>query len=296
MATRLAARSICQWRARVLTSRPPMPRAHALYEQGRARWPDLEVDLGRFVAWVDAHLGDDPDTERDGAGLYLACACADLDDRALRTFDDAMMPVARAAVARVNDSSDFVADVCQQLRHVLFVAAPGETARISAYSGRGSLEAWLRVVATRIAVPADRRSRREVGLPTRDTLLLGDEALDPAVALLRRRHGDAVIAAMRDAIAGLQPRQRTLLRFAFVNGMSGEEIARLYRVHRSSVSRWLAQARKDVLDAVRSRLRAELGATPSEIDSLLRAIETDLDVNLTSLLDSDPTGQPDDDA
>jgi RNA polymerase sigma-70 factor (ECF subfamily) len=66
-----------------------------------------------------------------------------------------------------------------------------------------------------------------------------------------------------------------------------EDIGRVYRVHASTVSRWLAKARLDILAATRAHLVARLDASESEIDSLL-AHAASVEISLGSVLRSRP--------
>jgi RNA polymerase sigma-70 factor (ECF subfamily) len=69
-----------------------------------------------------------------------------------------------------------------------------------------------------------------------------------------------------------------------VEGLALERIGAMYRTHKSTVSRWVAKAREDVLAEARQRLAERLRLSPDELHSLMRAVRSHLDLSLPSLL------------
>ncbi|MGZ3425953.1 MAG: hypothetical protein ACXVCV_04845, partial [Polyangia bacterium] len=56
------------------------------------------------------------------------------------------------------------------------------------------------------------------------------------------------------------------------------------KVHRSTVARWIAGARQQVLADARARLRAELGLSAGEFDSLAGVVRSQLDLSVAKIL------------
>ncbi len=56
-----------------------------LYDAGRATWPDVELDRQEFARWLEARCASVDEVH--GADLYLACACAHGDARAIAAFE-----------------------------------------------------------------------------------------------------------------------------------------------------------------------------------------------------------------
>ena len=110
------------------------------------------------------------------------------------------------------------------------------------------------------------------------------EALDQEQQLIRSKYGQLFQEALRNAVGHLSKRDRSLLRFHYVAGMSLDAIARTYRVHRATVARWLATIRDDLDSAVRIRLWDELGVSTTEFQSLWNAVRSDVDVSISALL------------
>jgi RNA polymerase sigma-70 factor (ECF subfamily) len=86
------------------------------------------------------------------------------------------------------------------------------------------------------------------------------------------------------AVAALSVRERTLLRLRFVEGVEIERIAAMYRVHRTTVTRWLTDCRDTLLATTRRNLVDDLGATVAEIDSLAGLVRSHLQLSLVRLL------------
>jgi RNA polymerase sigma-70 factor len=221
-----------------------------LYRQGRAafvaavarKWPELRADE-----------------------LYLAHAATKGDSAAIaeidRTFISRVPRFMRAAgLDRI--SSD---DVQQQLRERLFVRG-----KISLYSGRGSLEGWLRLSALRLA--------RELSEAVRDHSQLQDHdraglETEPELKVLRSRHGKIFKAALEEALSSLDDTQRNMLKLYFLDGLSSDAVAGLFKIDGSTVRRRLAACRKRLIDAVRARLKDELKLDSAELHSLMRALD-----------------------
>jgi RNA polymerase sigma-70 factor (ECF subfamily) len=77
-----------------------------------------------------------------------------------------------------------------------------------------------------------------------------------------------------------------VLRLHLVEGLALERIGAMYRTHKSTVSRWLARARQQVLEGTRARLAERLRLSPDELHSLLRDVPGQLELSLPALLAS----------
>lgn len=265
-------------------------RVDALVERGRAAWPALAVTPERARAHVAAKLG-----EGDGDGdalhaedLYLACACATGVGAALAAFDERYLSQVKLFLGRMKPTPALVDEVQQLLRVRLLVAAPGEVPRIADYGGRGSLTSWVRVAAIRIALDLLKPT------PERPATLDDDHGPilehlrsdDPELDVIKERYRDEVNGALRDAFATLSATQRNLLRLSYRDGRSIDELGALFSVHRATVARWIAEAREAILDDARRRLEAKLGLTPSELQSLLQVVRSQLHLSVSRLLET----------
>ncbi len=101
---------------------------------------------------------------------------------------------------------------------------------------------------------------------------------------MRRSYGPELRKAFSDAIASLSERDRLILRFNLVDGVSLDRVAEMYRVSQSTVSRWLAAARCSIREQVERAFAERLGLQPGESVSLTALIASDFDISLAGLL------------
>jgi RNA polymerase sigma-70 factor (ECF subfamily) len=110
------------------------------------------------------------------------------------------------------------------------------------------------------------------------------ESDEPEVALLRRRHRAELQAAVEQAIASLTPKERTLMRLYAADGQTVDELSVAYQVNRGTILRWLARVRRRILAETQRQLGERLRLSPSELNSLMRALRSDLHLSLNRLL------------
>ena len=101
---------------------------------------------------------------------------------------------------------------------------------------------------------------------------------------MRARYGAEVKGALADTLRELTIDQRNVLRMHYLDDLTIDEIAACYRVHRSTAARWIAETRNHILDEVRRQLRERTRSTPSEIDSLLRLVRSEVELTLSDLV------------
>jgi RNA polymerase sigma-70 factor (ECF subfamily) len=253
-------------------------------DAARRRWPGIELPAAALAEHLAA-LGIAADPAHPHADdLYLACAAARGDDAAVAVFEEELSPVARSAARRIDGSADFVDEVVQAIRERLLVARDGQPPRIAEYGGQGTLAAWVRVAAMRLAMNSLRDRRNNVLVDDEaffDTLTAGSDAERAAA---RARWGEVCADALRGALAGLTARERNLLRLHHLHGLTVDELAPTMKVHRATVARWLQRARERLLQATRAGIKARLAAADSDVDSILRELQSRIDVTLSRLL------------
>ena len=259
-----------------MSEREPDDELRRAYEDARSAWPTLVAVPFELFA-TRAENRSPVAYSRD---LYLACACGLGDAAALAELDRLFIGVVREAVARIDRSSDFADEVRQLLRQRLLV---GDEAKIRDYRGAGALAGWLRTAAVRTALNLQRAAqkwRHEVP-PTDEPLA---QMLDPEMALLYERHKQEVTAALERAIAGLEPEARLLLRFYYADQLTISRIAALKGVGLATVHRRLTAATEAVLAGVRGDLSDRLKISTESLNSLLRGVQSQIDLSLSQLL------------
>jgi RNA polymerase sigma-70 factor (ECF subfamily) len=266
---------------------------HTLHKRGQAAWPGVELPLREFAAHVAGHCTEEALAPTLSAilaeDLYLAAACTHGVPAALRAFDESFLSRLPLFLSRLKPTPTFVDEIGQVLREKLLVAAAGKRAKISEYSGRGSLLGWLRVTAMRTAVSA--RRNLDDRLPGD-----GDELQVEALAAggnveldyLRERYKKEFQLAFHSALGKLTAEQRNLLRLHFLDGLNIEKIGAVMHVHRATVARWISAAREEILDNVKRDLNQRLRLEPSEFDSLVNLVRSQLQVSILRYLKESP--------
>jgi RNA polymerase sigma-70 factor (ECF subfamily) len=257
--------------------------------RAHAAWPAGWVPDAAFLEHLSARLPADRDPadalpELAVEDLYLAFACALGVAPALDAFARTLLAQVDAHVARFDPSAAFKDEVRQTLAAKLLVAAPGATPAIAEYAGRAPLSAWVRIAAIRTALNLRRGKAGEVERAAEREVEQLAEAADVELDVIRRRYRPVFEAAIARALAALPMRDRTILRLRLVEGVEVDRIATMYGVHRTTVTRWLADIRAALSDETRRILIAELGATGADLDSLAGLVRSQLHVSLVRLL------------
>ena len=68
------------------------------------------------------------------------------------------------------------------------------------------------------------------------------------------------------------------MRHQLLDGLSATQVADLYNVHRATAKRWLASARVRLLELTREAMRERLRIDTHELDSVLRMVESRLEI------------------
>jgi RNA polymerase sigma-70 factor (ECF subfamily) len=260
-------------------------------DRARADWPDLDVDEAGFAAHLAYTVGNgDVATalgELHAGDLWLAYGCSVGDPGALAAFDREVLSQVGLLLGRMQPTPQLIDEVRQQLRTKLLVALPGGRPRIAEYAGRGPLAAWVRVAATRAALDLLRSAGARAGAELEPDDLTPGSGDSPELDYIKDRYRPQFKIAFQEALRGLDSEQRNVLRLHVVEGLNIDEIGALFKVHRSTVARWIAAARQQVLTEARRRLRAELGLSAGEFDSLAGVVRSQLDLSVAKILKDD---------
>ena len=204
--------------------------------------------------------------------LALTRACAAGHERAWeefltryreKLFDAALGITGDAATAR---------ELANSLYGELYAATTREGRRVSkldSYSGRGSLEGWLRTVLAQEFVNQYRSRRRLVSLEEHEEAgaQFAAPAPDPVAPADPR-----LDAATDEALAALDAADRFILAAYFLDRRTLAEIARLLRLHESTISRKVEK----ITTALRKRIRDALMARGMSRRQAKEALETDV--------------------
>ena len=268
-----------------LESRPDLEeRLQSILAAARQAWPELEPPAPGFVAHLGARLRDAASVEitPGHVDLYLAFACL----QGLAAAVTEVEARAHAQATRASRRLHLTADECQELTQEMSVAVlvgdhggPG----IAGYAGQGPLDAWLAAIALRIAIRRRQSARRESPDGTAEATAQGWEHADPELDFIKKRYREHFDAAFREALGGLSPRDKNVLRL-YLGGLNIERIGVCYGVHRATVARWIGDARERLLGDTRARLAGNLQLKASEVDSLVGLLRSQVEVSLLKYL------------
>jgi RNA polymerase sigma-70 factor, ECF subfamily len=256
-------------------------------EAGVGAWPRIAVTLEQFASYLgEVTNREDADlignlARLHAEDLYLACGCHHHVPEAFQAFESSYLLGIDRFVGIVRSDPDFVDEVRQHLRQRLFVKDASGSAKISMYSGRGTLKGWIGVVAQRTALSLLRRMNPHRSEPLDETVDTVAALDDPELSYLRKRYGAEFRDAFRAALEILSERERLILHLNIVNGVTLDRIAAMYSVNQSTVSRWAATARQAVRDEVHRQFAERLSVTCDEFASLIRLLQSDLDLSIS---------------
>lgn len=216
--------------------------------------------------------------------LYLASAAADSDVVALDHLFRLFQAEARGALRRLNLAPDAGDEMVQVIWEKLTQRNADGSVLLAKYAARGSLKGWIRVVAANTALKMLARRNKEV--PAGDMMDRGliSHLEDPELHILREMYRGEFKTAFRMAWTELTPRNQTLLQLRYIEGLTIDQLDKMYQVSRATVARWLVKARNELFDETGRALTARLGLNVGEFRSLIRLMGSRLDLTLKSIL------------
>lgn len=255
-------------------------------ERGAAAWPELAV--AGFREYLAARVPAAGDVAAMAIeDLYLACACVAGDPRAIAAFSERFVRVSVAAVARSRRGALAVDDMLQLVLEKLLAPRGEQPPRLAEFAGQGGLRAWVRVTVVRAAIDLERgQARRIVPEPGDAEFHLEDHATtsDPELDYLKRHYREEFRAAFATALGRLDARSRNALRHHMVDRLSIDQIGALYHVHRATAARWVSGGREALLQGTRAALDERLRLGEGEYASIMRLIDSMLEVSVQRLL------------
>nr|WP_276602753.1 sigma-70 family RNA polymerase sigma factor [Nannocystis pusilla] len=260
--------------------------------RGAAAWPGLEVAPATFQAHLEARVPGEGD--RMAAleamaieDLYLACACVHGDRRAIAAFTERFVRVSVAAAVRSRRDGPAADDMVQLVLEKLLAPRGELPPRLAEFSGQGGLRAWVRVTVVRAGIDLERAQARRIVADTGEPAENLEElatTTDPELDYLKRHYREAFREAFAAALAELDPRSRNTLRQHLVERLSIDQIGALQGVHRATAARWIARSREELLTGTREQLRGRLHLSEGEYASIMRLIDSMLEVSVQRLL------------
>ena len=259
------------------------------FQVGAAAWPDFELGAVDFAGYLGKRVDSRQLlalSEEQAAEFFLLAACnADI-GAAVKVVHDRYFDEVPVALSRFGLPNQTVEDIQQSLRAKFLIQGDRE-ALLHDYVGGGSLRGLIRVAAIRTAISLARKVQRELLESTPEIRALEASQASPELTLLKSQYHDHFKHAFEVAVGLLTVRERTLLRFHAVDEIRLEQLATMYRVHRSTVARWLSSARQKLGEQTLQELSRRLSIPREELDSAVHLIRSQLDLSLSRLLKKD---------
>jgi RNA polymerase sigma-70 factor (ECF subfamily) len=219
--------------------------------------------------------------------LALARACSAGNEAAWETFLNRYRSALYGAAYAVAKEESVAKELADSLYADLYGLPKESGKRVSKleyYKGRGSLEGWLRTVVAQEYVNRYRRTKHEVSLEEKVEAGLQF----PAPIATPAANASPLEAATSRAMAGLESEDRLILATYFLDGRTLAEIARLLRVHESTISRKLERVTSGLRKSIRKELLAS-GLSTRQADELMQETDVrDLAVNVRANLQQEP--------
>ena len=203
---------------------------------------------------------------------------------ALKAFDERYVPEMARALQRLRLSANSGdRDHAAAPPGALPCDARVSHLRLRCTRGAAASGPGRRVTTTRKGLRALRRSTSDAGDES-ELLAARSPGDDPELAYLKSLYGEAFRAAFLVAVDALETRDKNVLRQHFIDNLTIDDLATLYRVHRATAARWITTARKNLLTATRREFSRQADVGALECESVLRLLQSRLDVTWQRLL------------
>jgi len=216
--------------------------------------------------------------------LALARACAAGNERAWQDFIGRYQQKLHAMALHITRDSVHASELADSLFADLYGMSTRDGARHSKlvfYTGRGSLEGWLRTVMAQEFINRYRKQKRNVSLDEQADDGAQFTAPDPEPVITA---DPRLTSATDQALAELSSEDRYVLAAYYLDGRTLAEIAHTLKLHESSISRRLDRVstglRKRILACLRERGMSYAQATEA-LDTDVRDLQLDIRARLT---------------
>lgn len=246
------------------------------FELGSRAYPRIEWTWDDFARQWDLHREEDRTIAADEQD-YVRLACLANRPGAWETLEREYVRPLQSSVQKVCPSQEAAEGALQRFRCLL---AEG---KLTAYRPVGSFRAWLRVVAVRTALEANRRARarsaREDELTDRLELLTAG----PEARYAREEMRVELRRALRAAAQRLPADERHALHLHVVGRWNISQIGRTLSVHRSTAARMILSAKDKLRRGLRAELSARKGSAFQDTAEAWAELPSRLDLSLTHI-------------
>jgi RNA polymerase sigma-70 factor, ECF subfamily len=218
--------------------------------------------------------------------LVLARACAAGNERAWETFmlryREKLYDIG-LHIAREDSAARELADSLYAELYGTALRDGMRVSKLSSYTGRGSLEGWLRTVMAQEHVNRYRRQKRNVSLDeeTEEGAQFAAPNPDPAPSVDIRLE-----SATDEALSSLPVQERFILAAYYLDDRTLADIARMLSLHESTISRKLDKLAKSLRKQILANL-VRKGMSRRQAEEAMAVDVRDLTLNLRDRLAQD---------
>jgi RNA polymerase sigma-70 factor (ECF subfamily) len=222
--------------------------------------------------------------------LALARACAAGNNSAWELLLTRYREKLYQSALRIAREDSAARDLADSLYAELYGTTTRDGERVSklgSFTGRGSLEGWLRTVLAQEFVNRYRRTKRLVSLDeeSEDGIQFAVPQPEPLPS------ADSRLESATDAaLAALDPEDRMVLAAYYLDGRTLAEIARMLRVHESTISRKVDKLAKSLRKKILAGMMQQ-GMARRQAEEALEVDVRDLQVNIRRSLAQDSPAQ-----
>jgi RNA polymerase sigma-70 factor (ECF subfamily) len=160
--------------------------------------------------------------------------------------------------------------------------------KLDFYTGRGSLEGWLRTVLAQEYINRYRTQKRLVSLEEQEE---GGEQYAAPVGEPQVEVDPRLQTAVDEALGALAPEERFLLAAYYLDHRTLAEVGQVLGIHASNVSRRLEKLAAGIRGSIRNLLLQQ-GLSPRQTEELMEIDVRDLQVNIRARLAQKPPAKP----
>jgi RNA polymerase sigma-70 factor, ECF subfamily len=218
--------------------------------------------------------------------LALAHACAAGNNSAWEVFLTRYREKLYQSALRIARENSAARDLADSLYAELYgtsTRAGERICKLTSFTGRGSLEGWLRTVLAQEFVNRYRRTKREISLDEESE----DGAQFAAPQPEPLPSADSRLESATDgALAALDSEDRMVLAAYYLDGRTLAEIARMLGVHESTISRKVDKLAKSLRKKILAGMMQQ-GMARRQAEEALEVDVRDLQVNIRRSLAQD---------
>ncbi|MGQ0505399.1 MAG: sigma-70 family RNA polymerase sigma factor [Myxococcaceae bacterium] len=256
----------------------------------RTAHPFLNVDPSHFTHHLARHFRQESGRSVQQvleslhhADIFLSLAALSGDAVALAELEQRTVAQCARVARRMRLSSTDADELVQAVRMRLLVSGESELPKLQEYSGRGPLALWIRSMAVRLALNAQ-RGKHEIPLSAEVWQRWPADGLDAELSLLRARFKADFKEAFDGAFGVLTVPERNLLRLHLLDDLTIDSLAVLEGAHRATVARRIVRGKAILEKETKRRLCQKLRISLDEIEELMLLARSQLDVSVRRLL------------